>query len=816
MKNHLHTLGRRGTSFILLAGAILVAGTATAAGRDQWVVGTACRDGRCAVTAVRSTDGLTTAYTLDAAGAVLDSPAVCLDGTGRAAAVWVRRDDAGHHLMVSRFAGGRWTVPRQAAAGAGYLSTPSVSFADDDSLWIAWASQEGPSDDISVIRWRERTEAGPWTFGHPDYPDLTPAVAADGPGRASLVWHGCDGSGYRWLRSFYRDGSWSVPAPLMGAPAVGRLSLAGERGAAAAVVASDAVDEGSAGAAPFLELRALAARPLVRALGWDTRPGSAWSDGGKIWSGPLPGDQPAGDAAQDALPVETLAAAAYDRSIILGVGDSTTYGRGSTANGPPTDYLSRLRGKLKGPWVHVNRGVPGDESSGILSRMDTELSTYRGGLTILFGGTNDAYNGLNPLSTVANLHLAAHKVLDRGGKLLMATTPPVFTSLTLQFQRLALLNPLIVDMAASNGFELVDLWTLMRAVSNWEMRLMDPVTQIHPNDAGYELIASRFRQRILRRNLLNGNLRWQAMEPLRTGQLTAADSAGSAQLVLDHYSYLAQDDITAMAALDLDGDGVDSIGIVRSANNSQTLTIYSAPLSGSFDKTTILAEVLPVATCDWINQSSGWITHLFGIDLDGDGKDEIGLVRLRAGTQVLEIWRAHQPGMTTPVRLVYDEWTIPAKGRVKSISAIQADGDAPQEVLILTEAYLTAAQGIVILDTPPTGADTQAANNEAVLYQNFTALPGPNILQVVGQDISDPPDGLDELVLLRTRRLARNDLLEAYALPALPAADNTPLVLQARDRWVRITGCETFLMDSLRLSDGAGGIIPSLSLWLNP
>lgn len=787
---------------------------------DAWYTGSFRSGNSASIRALHSLGGEITVYTIDRIdNASAESPTVCIGEGGRAAAAWLRKSPYGDSLMQSVFDGHTWSSPEVVRTTSDTMTSPSVSFAGPDSLWIAWTFSRGDDTNIAAALVSEGTIKAEWTFGSGLYPDILPAITATGGGRAHLVWQGYNDGRYRVQRTIFDGQSWSAPEEPAGSRIDGSpLSLLVDIKKGSVKILS------AGGRGPGVkeqhrlteELSALRAAEDL-AVG-ETAAGGAWTDGRRAWSGPLPpADGPAGRLQSTAATaIETTEDTGYDLSHILCVGDSTTYGRGSSTGGPVTGYTNRLESFLKGPWLVKNRGISGDTSLGVLSRIERDLNRNHPGLTILMIGLNDAYYGIDNATIIFNIRETVKEILSRGGMVLLATTTPVIPSLRpIQYERLITLNRRIKNMAAREGYPLLDLWNIFHSLANWEYRFMDWESGNHPNNRGYKLMARQFRSVIESENLLYREIDWAAFDPLVPGQFTIEDSEGTTMHIEDTYSPLAMNDIKAVCGLDLDGDGRDSVGAVLGSEDGQALIFYSLPAAGTFGEAELLEAVQPLAEADWMTGEEGPVTHIFGIDVDGDGIDEIGLVRYKSmRRQALEIWRANQPGLEAPQRLVYDKWIVPRRGRIRDISSIQADEDPQEELLVLAEKNLTGEQSILIFDTPPEGADTFETNTTTLLYQDLSV--GSRIGQVIGQDISSPEDGIDEIIILRLPNNGRPDRLQAYALPPRPWEEPPPgLTNLSLDRWARINGAHNFIIEDLVLDDGAGGTIGTLAVWHN-
>jgi lysophospholipase L1-like esterase len=727
------------------------------------------------------------------------APRVTLDGSGGAAVVWIRRNPGRREILLSRFDGSSWTPPAVVTSSARSLTHPSVAFDAAGDLWIAWAAFQGTSDDIKVARWADGRVAETRVFGTAEYPDIRPSLAPDGQGGLTLTWQGYDGTRYRFLTSSFDGRAWTVPT----VKAEGDSSRSINSGLIARRLLSED--------APLEELMTEAAPRLAP----DVVPGAAWTEGGHARSALVPADDAA--EVEAAPPAEAkVVLSPYDRTFIMGLGDSVTWGKGSITGGPATSYPVRLQGLLKGPWFTVNKGVPGDTSVEVLDRVDAALDERPSGLVILMIGINDSlFHSAETIMT--NIDLIVGKIRDRGGKVLLSTTTPVVPSMRpVQYDTLETLNILIYDYAVDNAVPLIDMWNIFHSQSGWEDDLMEHISGNHPNDDGHALLALSMKRRLAGSRLLLGDLRWKAVGLPRPGQFTPEANAGTPVYLDDTVTPLAGNNIREVCALDLDGDGVDEVGALVRRGGAVTLTFYRTPAAGTTGSSALIAAVVPVANASWIRLGDK-ITHLFGIDVDGDGKDEIGLVKSNdyTGIQTLQIWKAHQPDGRPAARLVVDRWTIPVEGRVKDITAIQADGDAAEEILVLAETFMSREESLLVYDTPPVGATTPAANNEALLYRNDATV-GGHLAQVAAADISEPPDGIDEVLILRTETAGGLDTLEAWALPPLPAAENTPMTQLAADQWARTGSCSGYRMETVRLGDGAGGTVTSLGLWLNP
>ncbi len=685
--NSVSNLSKRVPAAALLGMLLVVlARPEGASGAERWTIRPGARGAERTITAERVRSGVREAFTIAGArGAVLSVPAIALDGSGRAAAAWISESAAaGFAVEAALFDGREWGRPARLASSPRYLGQPCLASDGRGGYWVAMTRDERDGDDIALLRWRGSVVEEAGRFGEPGRPDVDPWLERSPEGEVLLSWLGYDGGAYR-------------PRAHLVAP--GR-SAVGSRPGLPAPEALGAEDQ------------------AVRA---SSRAAVAWSDGARVGSAPL---APEAGEASALAPVEeagpeaaATAVGGADLSRVLGLGDSTTWGRGSTYMGPPTDYLTRLENQLRGPWAVRNAGRPGITSAGLLRYVDADLA-WKPGLTLLSIGINDALLRYSASTITFNITEIVGKIRASGGAAIIATTTPVIDDETRADQHAYLasvVNPAIRSVAAGLRVPLVDLWGYFLARSDWRSFIYAPHGN-HLTDAGYELVASRFRL-LLQRNDLKLPARGTARGPLvadvslaawdlpAPGALTPGGNAGATQLLRDAVSPLADDGIVAAAALDLDGDGIDSIAVVRERLGETSLTTYTAPLAGTLADPDILAAVTVESVAGWLPAACGCpagqirsrraLTHLFAIDQDGDGKDEFGLVCTRTCAvpgaaplerQVVEIWRASQPGGAPPVRLVKDEWRLPGTGWIHDIAAAQLDADPAQEVVLLSQS----------------------------------------------------------------------------------------------------------------------------------
>lgn len=164
-------------------------------------------------------------------------------------------------------------------------------------------------------------------------------------------------------------------------------------------------------------------------------------------------------------------------AVILAFGDSLTYGTGATAEHDYPSILSRLTALEV-----INEGIPGEISGDGLKRLPALLDEYQPKLLILIHGGNDIIRKIPAEQTVDNLKQMVAAASNRNIEVIMLGVPKpnLFTLASAEFYQ----------TVAESGEVLADLETLPEILGDNNLKS----DLIHPNDAGYELIAKSIHQ----------------------------------------------------------------------------------------------------------------------------------------------------------------------------------------------------------------------------------------------------------------------------------------------------------------------------------
>jgi lysophospholipase L1-like esterase len=206
---------------------------------------------------------------------------------------------------------------------------------------------------------------------------------------------------------------------------------------------------------------------------------------------PLQVSLPEGAQAMVAL---TLPIENNQPNVYMAFGDSITRGDGGTAGGYPRDLQERLAAHFGGAIVN-NRGADSTNSFEGVERVRRNLNG-RPAYTLILYGTND-WNAPecqdNPrCATVGNLRTIVQAVKTYRSLPFLATIPPTNPALNPESRNkwVSDVNDLIRVMAREEGAFLVDLHqNFVRQGGDLSRFFSD---HVHPNDAGYRLIAEGF------------------------------------------------------------------------------------------------------------------------------------------------------------------------------------------------------------------------------------------------------------------------------------------------------------------------------------
>lgn len=436
------------------------------------------------------------------------TPAAAIDNNGNPWIVWAGWDGINTSIYCRYYNGKDWSNPLQVDDVDLYAdTTPAIVVDKNNTPWITWAGSDGRDDDIYISHWNGKNWSSPLMVNTDDStPDIMPVVSFDRQNNLILIWCGFDEDRYKLFFSKRIKNNWAEED-----------TVAQDRFSVDLPLVLKGYDD-------TLQVMWYEKNICYKAL---------WNE--IEWSKPaeseilLPKDffnvQMVGPAyiswIQDGIfqsiriippnPQKTLVAhlepfrwikdilctdayAAVEENKYIAFGDSITEGVGGTNN---TGYPPRLEQRLDtriGPSTVVNEGVGGERTIQGLGRIDDVLGAHNARFILIMEGTNDTTWQYSTETITFNLGEMIDHSINYGTTPLLATLPPRQDSLDGRVKDD--INPAISGLAHEKGVTLVDQYTDLAKDKDKYM-----ADHLHPNDAGYELMADTWFTAI--NNILN-------------------------------------------------------------------------------------------------------------------------------------------------------------------------------------------------------------------------------------------------------------------------------------------------------------------------
>ncbi|MGD8521681.1 MAG: arylesterase [Desulfobacterales bacterium] len=164
---------------------------------------------------------------------------------------------------------------------------------------------------------------------------------------------------------------------------------------------------------------------------------------------------------------------------IICFGDSLTYGTGASQG---MDYPSQLSQMLNKPVI--NAGEPGDTTGRALSRLERDVLSKNPDIVMITLGGNDLKNGVIRDTAFRNLREIVESLQEQGAEVIIGGLkfPLRDRGYGKGYQ----------ELAEQTGAVLIP--DIFEGIMGNRKLMSDP---IHPNDAGYKIIAQRFHAAML-------------------------------------------------------------------------------------------------------------------------------------------------------------------------------------------------------------------------------------------------------------------------------------------------------------------------------
>ena len=159
---------------------------------------------------------------------------------------------------------------------------------------------------------------------------------------------------------------------------------------------------------------------------------------------------------------------------IICFGDSLTYGTGASEG---KDYPSRLAEMVADPVI--NAGVPGDTTADALARLERDVLARDPKIVLITLGGNDLKNGVDRETAFRNLRIIVEAIQGAGALVVIGGVDIPFYGRGF--------GDAYRELAAETGSVIIP--NVFDDIMGKPDRMSDA---IHPNDAGYAIMARRF------------------------------------------------------------------------------------------------------------------------------------------------------------------------------------------------------------------------------------------------------------------------------------------------------------------------------------
>lgn len=163
---------------------------------------------------------------------------------------------------------------------------------------------------------------------------------------------------------------------------------------------------------------------------------------------------------------------------IICFGDSLTFGTGAARD---KSYPARLSEMIGRPVI--NAGVPGDTTARALLRLERDVLSQSPRIVLITLGGNDLKNGVNKETAFKNLREIVKKIQAKGALVIIGGLNMLFWDRGYEAE--------YEKLAEDTGAVLVP--DILGDIMGHQELMSD---RIHPNSAGYEIMAKKFYQPI--------------------------------------------------------------------------------------------------------------------------------------------------------------------------------------------------------------------------------------------------------------------------------------------------------------------------------
>ena len=161
-------------------------------------------------------------------------------------------------------------------------------------------------------------------------------------------------------------------------------------------------------------------------------------------------------------------------NIIISFGDSLTYGTGAAEG---MDYPSQLSRMISIPIV--NAGIPGDTTASALIRLEKDVLSQSPRIVLITLGGNDLKNGVPKEQALHNLRIIIESIQDLGALVVVGGIEVPFWGKGFGD----------IYKQLTEELEFILIPNVYKGIMGKHGLMND---RIHPNDAGYTIMANKF------------------------------------------------------------------------------------------------------------------------------------------------------------------------------------------------------------------------------------------------------------------------------------------------------------------------------------
>lgn len=246
------------------------------------------------------------------------------------------------------------------------------------------------------------------------------------------------------------------------------------------------------------------------------------------------------------------------------------------------------------------------------------------------------------------------------------------------------------------------------------------------------------------------------------GDMSPQISTGS-----DLWNIPAGNNTIATTGVDINGDGSKELAVVKNEDGDYNLYVYNSP-SGASPQ---LIQAMDL----WNIPSGDNIVAIAGVDYNGDGREELAVMKNESGDYNMYIYYA--PTTTEATLLIGgDKWNIPSGDNTVAMTGLDIDGDARDEIAVMKNE---GGDHNLYVYNAPNGMESAALAG----VDKWEIPSGNNTIGITGIDIDD--NGVDELGIMKNENGDYN--FYVYQSPTTIGA----MPLLAGDKWNIPTGDNT-------------------------